>query len=67
MASWTPWTVVWRSATICEIDTFITLLSRTMMNWAAARIAIGPQLALAAEPAASGSDGWASLCPVVIG
>jgi hypothetical protein len=34
----TPVTVVFRSATICEIETFITLESSTMMNWAAARI-----------------------------
>ena len=45
IASWTPWIVVSRSATICEIDTFMTLLSRTITNWAAARIAIGTQLA----------------------
>src|SRR6185295_2416167 len=44
MAVWTPVIVVLRSATICEIDTFITLLSRTITNWAAARIAIGSQL-----------------------
>ena len=30
----TPVTVVSRSATICEIETFITLESSTMMNWA---------------------------------
>ena len=30
----TPVTVVFRSATICEIETFITLESSTMMNWA---------------------------------
>ncbi len=39
IASWTPWIVVSRSATIWEIDTFITLLSSTMTNCAAARIA----------------------------
>jgi hypothetical protein len=60
IASWTPWMVVSRSATICEIETFITLLSSTITNWAAARIAIGSQLvrilewygpAAAADPA----------------
>ena len=38
IASWTPWIVVSRSATICEIDTFMTLLSSTITNCAAARI-----------------------------
>jgi hypothetical protein len=33
--------VVSRSATICEIDTFITLLSSTITNCADAKIAIG--------------------------
>ena len=40
----TPVTVVFRSATICEIETFITLESSTMMNWAAARIVSGSHL-----------------------
>src|SRR5262245_19054140 len=44
IASWTPWIVVSRSATICEIDTFMTLLSSTITNWAAARIEMGSQL-----------------------
>jgi len=35
------WIVVSRSSTICEIDTFMTLLSRTITDWAAARMAIG--------------------------
>src|SRR5262245_42248097 len=48
MASWTPWMVVSRSATICEIDTFMTLLSSTITNCAAARIVIGSQLRIAA-------------------
>src|SRR6478735_10381064 len=39
--------VVSRSSTICEIDTFITLLSSTMMNWAAPRIVIGSHLRIA--------------------
>ena len=47
MASWTPWIVVSRSATICEIDTFMTLLSSTITNCAAARIAIGSGLRMA--------------------
>ena len=41
IASWTPWIVVSRSATICEIDTFMTLLSSTITNCADAKIAIG--------------------------
>ena len=40
----TPVTVVLRSATICEIETFITLESSTMMNWADARITNGSHL-----------------------
>lgn len=43
IASWTPWMVVSRSATIWEIDTFMTLLSRTITNCAAARIATAVQ------------------------
>src|SRR6185436_10596037 len=41
IASCTPWMVVSRSSTICEIDTFMTLLSRTITNWAEAKMAIG--------------------------
>src|SRR3954471_19451817 len=41
IASWTPWIVVSRSLTICEIDTFMTLLSSTITNCAAARMTIG--------------------------
>ena len=40
----TPVTVVFRSATICEIETFITLESSTMMNWADARMIRGSHL-----------------------
>ena len=40
----TPVTVVFRSATICEIETFITLESSTMMNWADARMISGSHL-----------------------
>src|SRR5918994_6065446 len=56
IASWTPWTVVSRSATIWLIDTFMTLLSSTITNCAAARTAIGSQFIRAAagrSPAAS--------------
>src|SRR4051795_2410579 len=35
IASWTPEMVVSRSATICEIDTFMTAESRTITNCAA--------------------------------
>jgi hypothetical protein len=35
--------VVFRSAAICEIDTFMTELSRTITNCAAARMAIATQ------------------------
>ncbi len=38
-----PTTVVSRSATTCVIDTFITVVSSTMMNWAVARIPATPQ------------------------
>src|SRR3954447_19783135 len=41
MASCTPVIVVLRSATIWEIDTFMTLLSSTITNWAAANTTIG--------------------------
>ena len=40
----TPVTVVFRSSTICEIETFITLESSTMMNWADARMINGSHL-----------------------
>ncbi len=43
IASWTPVTVVSRSSTICEIETFITLESSTITNCAAARIMRGSQ------------------------
>jgi hypothetical protein len=36
--------VVFRSSTICEIETFITLESSTMMNWADVRIINGSHL-----------------------
>ena len=40
----TPWIVVSRSSTICEIATFITLVSSTMTNWAEARMSRGIHL-----------------------
>ena len=43
IAPCTPVTVVFRSATICEIETFITLESSTITNWADARITRGSQ------------------------
>src|SRR4051794_22615998 len=55
IASWTPWIVVSRSATICEIDTFMTLLSSTITNCAAAKIAMGrPRPDRASSPWAAG-------------
>ena len=44
IAVWTPWMDVFRSATICEIETFMTLESSTMTNCAAPRITSGSQL-----------------------
>src|SRR3954469_19753984 len=44
IAVWTPWIVVSRSSTICEIATFMTLESSTMMNWADARMSMGSHL-----------------------
>src|SRR3954469_2626041 len=41
MASCTPWMFVFRSSTICEIATFMTLESRTITNCAAANTAMG--------------------------
>ena len=43
IAACTPVTVVSRSATICEIETFITLESSTITNCAAARMIRGSQ------------------------
>ena len=40
----TPWIVVSRSSTICEIATFMTLESSTMTNWAEARMSMGSHL-----------------------
>ena len=49
----TPWIVVSRSSTICEIATFMTLESSTMMNWAEARMTIGNHLRTAELPVQS--------------
>src|SRR5436190_16744345 len=40
IATWTSVTRVWRSATTCEIDTFMTVVSRTITNWAIPRMRI---------------------------
>jgi hypothetical protein len=56
IASWTPRIVVSRSATICEIDTFMTLLSSTVTNCAAPSTAIGSQTGAAAFAVAAGAD-----------
>src|SRR5947209_8474 len=44
MAVWTPWIEVCRSSTICEIATFMTLVSSTITNCADASIAMGIHL-----------------------
>ena len=49
IASCTPWIVVSRSLTICEIETFMTLLSSTITNCAEAKIAIGRPSPLSAS------------------
>src|SRR3954452_9743291 len=41
IAACTPWIEVLRSAVICEIETFITLVSSVMTNWPEARMTIG--------------------------
>ena len=50
IAVWTPWIVVSRSSTICEIATFMTLESSTMTNCAAARMSIGIHLRMSVSP-----------------
>src|SRR3954469_2116276 len=57
MASCTPWMVVSRSATICEIDTFMTLLSSTITNCAEARTVIGSQAGADVDAPAGGAGG----------
>src|SRR3954449_8925595 len=47
IAAWTPWIEVLRSAVICEIETFITLVSSVMTNWPEARMTIGIHLRIA--------------------
>src|SRR3954453_8620164 len=56
MAACTPWIEVLRSAVICEIETFITLVSSVMTNWPEARMMIGIHLriALPSGPALGG-------------
>src|SRR3954464_12057613 len=44
MAVWTPWIDVSRSSTICEIATFMTLVSSTITNWAEASMKRGIHL-----------------------
>ena len=44
IAACTPWIEVLRSATIWEIETFITLESSIITNWAEARMMIGIHL-----------------------
>ena len=46
MAVCKPTTVVFRSAATCVIDTFMTVVSSTMMNCAAASMAMTPQPAV---------------------
>ena len=46
----TPWIVVSRSSTICEIATFMTLESSTMTNCAEAKMIIGSHLRIGRPP-----------------
>src|SRR6478609_5641541 len=62
IASWTPWIVVPRSATICEIETFMTELSSTITNWAAARIRIAVRFFMLL-PRDTCADGAAAVDP----
>ena len=52
IAVWTPWIDVSRSSTICEIATFMTLVSSTITNWADANITSGIHLRTSATIAA---------------
>src|SRR3954468_22586069 len=63
MASCTPPIVVLRSATIWEIDTFMTLLSSTITNWAAANTAIGSPNPPVRSPSAGAAVGVVIPCP----
>ena len=54
IAACTPVTVVSRSATICEIETFITLESSTITNCAAARMIRGNQRRIERNSTAAG-------------
>ena len=59
MTAWIVVTSVSKSATSCEIETFITDWSRTIRNWAAARTMRTDHLPIA-QPAGSGLGGPAS-------
>src|SRR5436190_16332796 len=61
IASWTPAIVVSRSLTICEIDTFMTLLSSTITNCAAARMTIGRPRRVAGRSSCAGAATAASM------
>jgi len=57
IASSSPWNVVSRSSTIWEIDTFMTLLSSTITNCAAARMTIGSPSPVAGRSLSAASIG----------
>src|SRR4051795_11668774 len=63
IASCTPWIVVSRSATICEIDTFITLLSSTITNCADPSTAIGSHAKLLRASCSRSGAGSVTLIP----
>src|SRR3954468_8692544 len=52
----TPWIVVSRSSTICEIATFMTLESRTITNCAEARMSMGSHLRIVADAHLTAND-----------
>ena len=54
IASCTAVTVVSRSATTSEIDTFMTVVSRTITNWAVPRIRSVVRLRMRADSALPG-------------
>ena len=53
----TPWIVVSRSSTICEIATFMTLESSTITNCAEARMSMGSHLRTATDPTPASDAG----------
>ena len=67
IASWTPWIVVSRSSTICEIDTFMTLESSTITNCAADEDQQGEPLAHARDPIRPGPRLWRSAASRAVG